>query len=197
MTDVANWERVQAVGHTTTAVFLTLTGRQAFARLQSAPLVQSVQRRLLPVARNALAPVRRAVAQRPVYAVGTAAVATTYAASVGQAPAAIRDTFAIGARMAGGMQRAVRAATSLVEHVGRSASVATQQTANQAVALASGIAGLARGAGSIMAARPSKPIAAAGGVRVRASGAGPMRAMLPDLRLGVRAQQLALVASRR
>lgn len=199
MTDVANWDRVKAVGNATSAALMTLTGHQALARLRAVPLVRSVQQRLLPAARNALVPVRRAVVQRPLAAVGTAAVATTYAASGGgQTPAAIRETITMGARVASGVQGAVRAAASLAEHLGRSASIATQQTTNHAVALATGIAGAAsRGAVNLMVARP-RTVAAVGSVEARSSTQGsPLRAMLPNFRSGSRTQQLALVAARR
>jgi hypothetical protein len=215
VTDAANWDRVKAVGNATAAVLMALTGQQALAKLKAAPLLGAVQRRLLPVARRALVPVPRAISQRPAVAVGATAVAT-YAASGGQAPGVVRDTLTLGARVAGGVQSAVWAAASLAEHVGRSASAATQHTTSHAVALATGIAGVAsRGAANMMVvARPRRavavaaaaPVAAAtpragpaasGAITVSAEPRGsPLRAMLPAFK-GRRAQQLALVASRR
>ena len=218
MTDAANWDKVKAVGHATTAVVMACMGHHALAKIRSAPLLQSVQRRLLPAARRALqVPVPRALlninSQRPAVAVGAAsAVATTLATGVatGHAPAAVRDTLTLGARVAGGMQSAVRAAASLAEHFGRSASAATQQTTSHAVALASGIAGVAsRGASTIMVARPRarRTVVAAtvvgappplqGTTATASRGGGPLRAILPSLQAKkIAQQQLAMVASR-
>jgi hypothetical protein len=193
VTDVANWDRVRGAGQAAAAAVMTLAGQRALG-----PLLQSVQRRLVPVARTGLVPVSRALARRPVYAVGTAAVATL-AASGGQAPGAVRDAVTVGARVAGGVQMAVRAAARLAQHAGRSASAATQQTTSQAAALAAGIAGVAtRGAASMMAARPRGVAAAREPARVAqpAAGGSPLRATLPSFS-GARARQLALVASRR
>jgi len=197
MTDVANWNKVRAVGQATTAALMTLTGQQALARLRTAPLLRAVNQRLLPVARNTLLPVRRAITRRPVYAVGTAAVAGTYAASGGQTPAGVRETLSVGARVAGGVQGAMIAAARMAEHIGRSASKATQQTTSNAVALATGIAGAAsRGAVNLMAARPRPALASGATSSADARGNSPLRVMLPSFK-GGRTQQLALVASRR
>lgn len=195
MTDVANWDKVKALGHATTAVLTAITGQQALAKLQATPLLTTVRRKLLPVARRALVPVPRAITQRPAVAMGATAVAT-YAASGGQTPGAVRDTLTLGARVAGGVQSAVRAAASLAEHVGRTATAATQQTTSHAVAIASGIAGAAsRGAATMMITRPIKPTVVA--ARVETSSGSPLKAILPAAFKGKRAQQLALVASRR
>jgi hypothetical protein len=196
MTDVANWECIKAAGQATTAALAAMTGQQALARLRTAPLLRSMQQHLLPATRTSL--VRRALVQRPVYAVGTAAVAT-YAASNGQAPAAVRETIGIGARLASGVHSAVRVAASLAEHVGRSASAAAQTTTCQTVALASGIAGVAsRGAANLMTARPGlqRRVADHTGPAVSVNSSGPLRAILPSIK-GGRAQHLAIVAARR
>ena len=195
MTDVANWDKVKAIGHATTAVLMAFTGQQALAKLNSTPLLTTVRRRLLPVARRALVPVPRAITQRPAVAMGATAVAT-YAASGGQTPGTVRDTLTLGARVAGGVQSAVRAAASLAEHFGRTASAATQQTTSHAVAIATGIAGAAsRGATSMMIARPRKTAMVA--ATVQTSRGSPLKAILPAAFKGKRAQQLAMVASRR
>ena len=82
-TDVANWDRLCAIGNATTAAILTLGGQQTLARVGGVPLLQSVggySARLIPAgARTALLPVKtysKALFQRPVYAMSTAAVAT-------------------------------------------------------------------------------------------------------------------------
>jgi hypothetical protein len=199
MTDAANWDKVKAVGHATTAVLMALTGQHALAKLRATPFIASVQRRIVPAARRGLVPVPRTLAQRPAVAVGATAVAT-YAASGGQAPSAVRDTLTLGARVAGGVQTALRAAASLAEQVGRSASAATMQTTNTAVALASGIAGAAsRGTAGMMMTRP-RQIATTAAVAStasdqRATTGSPLKARLPALKN--RTQQLALVATRR
>jgi hypothetical protein len=201
MTDAANWDRIKAVGHATTAVLMALTGQHALAKLKSTPLIASVQRRLIPAARRGLVPTSRGIiTQRPAVAVGATAVAT-YAASGGQAPSAVRDTLALGARVAGGVHSALRAAASLAEHVGRSASAATMQTTSTAVALASGIAGAAsRGTAGMMMTRPRLTVATAAvatsAIDQRNTTTGsPLKARLPALKN--RTQQLALVAARR
>lgn len=214
VTDAANWGRVRAVGAATAAALATLTGQQALAKLKAAPLVGAVQRRLLPAARRALVPGPRALSlsQRPAVAVGATAVGA-YAAAGGQTPGAVRDTLTLGARVTGGVAAVARAAASLAEHVGRSASAATQHTTGHAVALATGIASAAsRGAVSMMVvarprraaaqagpltASPPRAVAAPGAIAVSAEPRGsPLRAMLPAFK-GRRAQALALVASRR
>ena len=200
ITDVANWEKVRAVGHATTAVLMAITGQHALAKLRATPFIASVQRRLVPAGRKALVPVPRAIVQRPAVAVGATAVATSYAASGGQTPGAVRDTLTLGARVAGGVQSALRAAATLAEHVGRTASAATMQTTNTAVALASGIAGAAsRGTSGMMMTRPKQVFATAAvataSIDQRSSTGSPLKARLPGLKN--RTQQLALVAARR
>lgn len=139
MTDVANWERVKAVSNATAAVIAAVTGQQALARLRTASFLRY--------------PLRRVLVQRPMYAVGTAAVAT-YAASSGQTPAAVRETIGVGSRIANGVQSALRVAAGLAERVGRGATTFTQQTRIQVVTLAGGIAGAAsRGASNISGIR--------------------------------------------
>lgn len=216
MTDVANWDKVRAMGHATTAVIMALMGQHTLAKIKSAPLLLSMQRRMVPA-------VPRAISQRPAVAVGATAVATYAASSTGQTPSAVRDTLALGSRVASGVQSAVRAVSTLAEHVGRSASLATQQTTSHAVALATGVAGAAsRGAATIMMARPRRRITATATATAIPSTApesittppttntssimkmnssrhgSPLRAMFPGaFAKGKRAQQLALVASRR
>jgi hypothetical protein len=199
MTDVANWDKIKAVGHATAAVLMALTGQHALAKLKATPLLASVQNRLAPAARRGVVPVPRAITQRPAVAVGATAVAT-YAASGGQTPGVVRDTITLGARVAGGVQTALRAAASLAEHVGRSASAATMQTTNTAVALASGIAGAAsRGTSGMMMTRPRQVVASSAATvehRSSATATGsPLKARLPALKN--RTRQLALVAARR
>ncbi|KAL4524478.1 hypothetical protein Ndes2526A_g06606 [Nannochloris sp. 'desiccata'] len=199
MTDVANWDKIKAVGHATTAVIMALTGQHALAKLRATRVLASVQKRIVPVTRRGLVPMPRALTQRPAVAVGATAVAT-YAASSGQTPGVVRDTLTLGARVAGGVQSALRAAASLAEHVGRSASAATMQTTNTAVALASGIAGAAsRGTAGMMMTRPRQVVVTAAvatttAIDQRSTTGSPLKARLPALKNRTR---LALVAARR
>jgi hypothetical protein len=195
VTDAANWGTVKALGQASMATLLTFTGPRAFG-MQPPVLLQKMRTRLLPAARHTLVPVRRAITNRPVAAVGTAAVATL-AASNGQAPAAIRETVSIGARMAGGVQSAVRAAAGLAQSVGRQASTATHQTTSHAAAIASGIAGAAtRGAASIMAAKSGRRVGLVPTTQHARPGTSPARVTLPSQKAD-RTQHLAMVASRR
>lgn len=189
---------LQAIGQASMATFLTLTGRQAVNTVRAPGIFRAVQTKLLPVARTTLAPVRRAVSTRPVV-MGTAAVAT-YAASNGQAPAAIKETVSLGARMAGGVQHAVRAAATLAHTVGRQATAATQRTTTQAFTIASGVAGAAtRGAATMMQAKGRRAAHVnllPGGQQVRPGGSSPRVTLGPPMKVD-RGQHLAIVASRR
>lgn len=181
------------------ATLMTFTGQKAFTGMRAPVLLQKMRTRLLPAARHTLVPVRRAITNRPVAAVGTAAVAT-YAASNGSTPAAIKETVTIGARVAGGVQQAVRAAAGFAQTVGRQAAQTTQNTTSTVGALASGIAGVAtRGAATVMAASSPRRVALAPATANAAGarpGTSPQRVTLGLFRAD-KAQQLALVASRR
>lgn len=185
----------QALGQTGVASLLLLTGHRATAAVRAGPLPllppgwRARLAPLLPAARTRLLPVRQALVQRPVYAtVGTAAGVATLAASTVQAPAAVKETVTVTARLAGGVKAAVMAAASLADSVGRQTAQATTRTTHQALAVASSIAGVAkRGAAGIMmaTARPG-----GGGKLSGARGvAAPRMALAAE-----RTQRLALAA---
>lgn len=201
-TDVANWDQIRAISQATSAALMALAGQQVLAGLRAGQILRSMHVRLLPATRTlSLVPVRRALVQRHVYAVGTAAVAT-YAASGGQAPNAVRETLSMGARVAGGVQSAVRVAARLAEQVGRGASMTIQRTGNHAATLATGIAGAAsRGAATVMKRGASSPSRAVVTFKKPSPagdtlGGNPIRKSLPMFE-GKCAQQLALVATSR
>lgn len=193
MTDVANWDRVKAVGNATAAVLAAVTGQQALARFKPIGLLRY--------------PVRRALIQRPVYAVGTAAVAT-YAASNRQTPSSVRETIGVGSRIVSGVQTAIRAAAGIVERVGKNASSMTHQTTSQVVTLATGIAGAAtRRASKMGSNRPKFALAERSSeseARILARGAhdhtnqtrGSIRAIIPAVK-NDHTQRLAFATIRR
>lgn len=196
-TDVANWERIKAVSHATTAALMALTGHQILAQLRAGVLLRSMQSRLLPATRGTLIPlqVKRALVQKPFYAVGTAAVATTVAASGSQGPNAVRETLTFGARVANGVQTAVTAAAHIAGNLGRGAQ-------RRAVSVATGVATrtASNNARMVYALPKSSSVETGierdGSSKMKKSSSGsPLRVMFPTLE-GKRAQQLALVASR-
>jgi hypothetical protein len=196
-TDVANWERIRAVSHATTAALMALTGRQILAQLRAGALLRSMQNRLIPGSRGTLIPlsVKRALVQKPVYAVGTATAVATYAATGSQGPNTVRETFTLGARVASGVQTAVCAAAQFAGNLGKGAQ-------KRAVSVATGVASRAASTNSrVVFALPKTGSSLettidkdGSKVKVKSSGS-PLRAMFPTLE-GKRAQQLALVASR-
>lgn len=195
-TDAANWDRVRAIGHATSAAIMTLAGQQTLARVGAAPLLQSVGSKIIPQsARGALIPVKKALFHRPVYAMSTAAVASTMATSqdvsIRSAPVAT-----IRQNVVRTVQTCVRAAASIADNVGKSA-VASQQTATRAVSRfvqsAAGqtkkvVMGDALLSSSMHQHRKSAPES----MHHHSSGVGG-----PRLFSGVAVQQLALIATRR
>jgi hypothetical protein len=133
-TDAANWDRVCAIGHAMSAALMTLAGQQTLARLGAAPLLQSVGAKLVPSsARGALVPVKRALFHRPVYAMSTAAVASTMAASTNETLTLRSAPIAtIRSNVVRTVQTCVRAAASLADNVGKTAR-ASQQSASRAM----------------------------------------------------------------
>ena len=133
-TDAANWDRVCAIGHAMSAALMTLAGQQTLARLGAAPVLQSVGAKLVPSsARGALVPVKRALFHRPVYAMSTAAVASTMAASTNETLTMRSAPIAtIRSNMVKTVQTCVRAAASLADNVGKTAR-ASQQSASRAM----------------------------------------------------------------
>ena len=134
-TDVANWERVRALSNATGAALMTLAGHQSLARLGAAPFLSSVRAKILPSARGVLAPIQRTILQRPVYAVSTAAVASTMASSTDQM--SLR-TGPIGMQTSPpifSVQTAVRTAVQIADNIGKSAAAVSQRTAQAASGL--------------------------------------------------------------
>ena len=137
-TDVANWDRLCAIGHATTAAILTLGGQQTLARVGAVPLLQSMgaySAKLIPAgARTALLPVKtysKALFQRPVYAMSTAAVASVATTSNEMATnmsRAVAPVVTIRNAVQSGMQTCARAVASVCDNVSR-----TQATASKAV----------------------------------------------------------------
>lgn len=122
VTDAANWDRVRAIGHATSAAIMTLAGQQTLARFGAVPIFRSVGSKVIPAsARGALVPVKKALFQRPVYAMSTAAVASTISTSQEvsarhAAPAGIRRN------MVQTIQSAVRVATNFADTMTKTAS---------------------------------------------------------------------------
>ena len=137
-TDVANWDRLCAIGNATTAAILTLGGQQTLARVGGVPLLQSVgaySAKLIPAgARTALLPVKtysKALFQRPVYAMSTAAVATVattsneVATNISRAAAPV---VTLRNALQTGVQTCAGAVAAICDNVSR-----TQATASKAV----------------------------------------------------------------
>jgi hypothetical protein len=184
-------QSLQAASQAGLATLLALAGRTIVPQLRPVQLLQAARRRVLPATRASLVPMRRAITQRPVYAVGTAAVATYAATTTSQAPVA-GEVVTVGARMAMGVQSAVKAAATLAEAVGRQASHSTRHTTN----LVTGLAGAASRTAGVAVGRIVQSKKGTMGASTP-SGPGTPRIALPSLTTQ-RTQKLALVvASRR
>ena len=223
VTDVANWERLCAIGNATTAAILTLGGQQTLARVGAVPLLQSVgaySAKLIPAgARSALEPMKTYSAklfQRPVYAMSTAAVASVASNEVasgmrvGTAVQANPMTPVVMMRSAvgKGVETCVRAAGTVRENVSR-----TQATAGQVVSAwvrgtrrsGFGAGGLAKAevAATTTAAAPSVPSLSPPATVSSSPQKQPMFAVKAPSAEGQRSfsgsamQQLALIATRR
>lgn len=200
-TDAANWDRVRAIGHATSAAIMTLAGQQTLARLGAAPLLQSVGSKIVPQsARGALVPVKKALFQRPVYAMSTAAVASTMATSqdVSMQSAPVST---IRSNVVRTVQTYIQAAASIADNVGKTA-VASQHMATRAVSTfvqaAAGQTKKVVMGQSTDRSRSTIPRilllgkSASEPVSMHHSGVGG-----PRLLSGVAVQQLALIATRR
>jgi hypothetical protein len=193
-TDAANWDRVRAIGHATSAAIMTLAGQQTLARVGAAPLLQSVGSKIIPQsARGALVPVKKALFHRPVYAMSTAAVASTMATSHEVSMRAAPVT-TLRNNVVRTVQTCVRAAASFADNVGKTA-VASQHTATRAVSrFVQSAAGQSKKVvmGGERLLMPSSGKSAPEPVSMHHSGVGG-----PRLLSGVAVQQLALIATRR
>lgn len=197
-TDAANWERVRAIGHATSAAIMTLAGQQTLARLGAAPLLQSVGSKMIPQsARGALIPVKKALFHRPVYAMSTAAVASTMATS-NEITMRSAPVTTIRNNVVRTVQTCVRAAASIADNVGKTA-LASQHTATRAVSrFVQSATGQTRTVGvGQQQKQHRKPFFALGKstsepVSMQHTGVGG-----PKLLSGVAVQQLALIATRR
>jgi len=199
-TDVANWDRLCAIGHATTAAILTLGGQQTLARIGAAPLLQSMGAKLIPAgARGALVPVKKALFQRPVYAMSTAAVASVATAS-NDIPLRAAPVTSIKSAVQTGMQSCARAVASVCDNVSKSC-YSTHQTASKTVANLVD-ATLRKPRNSVVSspqrrpmvtgasnAAPAEPLSLGKG---RGVSGGPTK-----LLSGAAIQQLALIATRR
>jgi hypothetical protein len=190
-TDVANWDRLCAFGHATTAAILTLGGQQTLARVGAMPLLQSVGAKIIPVgARGALVPVKKALFQRPVYAVSTAAVATV--ATTSNEMASRAPVVTIRNAVQSGMQTCARAVATMCDNVSRSY-YSTQQTATKAVSSLVETT-VRKPAAKVVSSSPQQ--GSMFGFKSRASAEplsiGPGRGIS-----GAAIQQLALIATRR
>ena len=137
-TDVANWDRLCAIGNATTAAILTLGGQQTLARVGGVPLLQSVgaySAKLIPAgARTALLPVKtysKALFQRPVYAMSTAAVATV-ATTSNEVATNVSRAAAPVVTLRNALQTSVKAYSGAVATI-RDNVTRTQATASKAV----------------------------------------------------------------
>jgi hypothetical protein len=174
---------------------MAVSGQKALARLKPLALLPGGGARLQPMTRVLAAPVRQALARKPVV-VGASAAVATLAASNAEGPVA-KEGFAVGARVAGTLRTAAQATLAAASSAVSRAGAATSRTTSHAAAVAGSLAGVAtRGAAGMMAGRSPALDAAApppsGGIWGGRGPSSPPRASLPSLRGADRSQRLAL-----
>jgi len=171
-TDVANWNHVKKIGQAAGTSIAAFSGHAALSKTAAHAAL--------------LAPMRRAIIQKPIVTAGTAAVATFAAGSgtgaVGGPVMALQEAGNAGARLTSQLGiNAIRAVTSAAEHLGRAAGTASRSTVHATAMLNHTVTVVRKGAAGLMAsktkapARVALPAATAPmGCPVRAPPAAPM-----------------------